>query len=70
MSDNKTEKSRQGSASNLQRLVSHRNHIICQLWSVYRDMSDIIEAEEFTEEDLSLWDTVTKHSAIQSKLGG
>ena len=45
-----------------------RDGLIRQLWLVFRDMSDIYDAEKFTDEDLELWGLVTGHSAVQDRL--
>lgn len=56
--------------SDVDALVSRRDALICQLWLVYRDMSDLLEADDFDAADLDLWGKVTAHAAVQSKLGG
>jgi len=38
------------------------------LWLAFRELSDLIDSEEWTEEDVNPWALVTKHSAVQSRL--
>ena len=47
-----------------------RDRLILELWIVFRKMSDEIDPEEFTDEDLELWGVVTKHSTVQKRLEG
>jgi len=54
----------------LAELFQRRDEWIRQLWLVFRDMSDVLEAEEFDEADLDLWERVTNHGAVQSRLRG
>jgi len=51
----------------LDALISRRDNLIRQLWVVYRDMSDI--GDDWNEGDLDLWANVTKHPAVQNRLG-
>lgn len=57
------------SKSEKAKLVQRRDDLIRELWKVYRDMSDIVDPEDFDEADLNLWSLVTNHTAVQSKLG-
>ena len=50
-------------------LVNRRDEIIRRLWLVYRDISDILLAEDFDDVDVALWELVSKHKAVQGKLG-
>lgn len=57
------------SKSEKAKLVQRRDDLIRELWKVYRDMSDIVDPEDFDEADLNMWSLVTNHTAVQSKLG-
>ncbi len=48
--------------------AENRDQIIRKLWCIFRDLSDEIEADDFTEEDLDLWQKVTQHSAVQNAI--
>ncbi len=51
-------------------LIKRRNDLIRQLWIVYTNLSDVLESDEFEKEDAELWFKITKHKAIQNRLGG
>ena len=53
----------------IESLKAMRDRLIRELWVKFRDMSDLVEADDFSEEDLKLWELVTLHSAVQSRLG-
>lgn len=52
----------------LDSLKDNRDNKIRELWIIFREMSDMIEPDEFTYEDLSMWEACTKHSAVQDRL--
>lgn len=47
---------------------THRNDLVRKLWLEFRNLSDLIPADDWTEEDLDLWTKVTEHTAIQNRL--
>jgi hypothetical protein len=49
--------------------MSRRDDLLLQLWTTYKDMSDLIDPEEFDSADLELWELVTRNKDIQSRLG-
>ena len=49
-------------------LAIRRDAKIRELWLVYRDMSDIMQSDEWDAADLELWGLVTEHAAVQSQL--
>jgi hypothetical protein len=55
-------------STHIKLLEEKRDQIIRDLWCAFRDLSDVIEADDFTNEDLALWDLVTRHQAMQSRL--
>jgi len=52
----------------LERLVRTRDGAILRLWAAFRDLSDELPADEWTDADLQLWQLVTLHEAVQSRL--
>jgi hypothetical protein len=58
------------SLTQIDALISHRDNLIRQLWVVYRDISDVMIADDWDDADLDLWSNITRHCAVQSKLGG
>ena len=52
----------------LQRLVRTRDVAILRLWAAFRDLSDELPADEWTDADLELWGKVTEHDAVQARL--
>ena len=55
-------------SSTVERLVRTRDGAILRLWAAFRDMSDELPADEWTDADLELWGKVTEHEAVQSRL--
>ncbi len=45
-----------------------RDNVIRALWCAFRNLADVLDADEWTDEDLDLWTQVTQHSAVQSRL--
>ncbi len=50
------------------RLNKKRDFLTRQLWLTFRELSDLYRTDEFPENDLALWDVVTKHRAVQEAL--
>jgi hypothetical protein len=49
--------------------IEHRrNDAIRLLWCIFRELSDVVEPEDITDEDMTLWGLVTSHSAVQDRL--
>jgi hypothetical protein len=51
--------------------MSSRNivdKLVCQMWIALDDLSRENPENEMLEEDLDLWHSVTKHSAVQKSL--
>ena len=48
-------------------LESGRDNAIRSLWITFINLSDVAE---LSQEDLDIWDSVTKHSAVQDRLSG
>jgi len=55
---------------NLELLHKRRDLAIREMWSIMRDISDfhIGKMDDMSAEDLDVWEAVTKHSAVQSRL--
>jgi hypothetical protein len=49
-------------------LVGRLDILIRQLWIVYSDMSDVMDAKKFDSIDLEIWALITKHRAVHSRL--
>ena len=49
-------------------LINARDDLLRELWQLYRELSDVQEPENWSENDLDLWEMVTNHSAIQDKI--
>jgi len=45
-----------------------RDELLRSVWSIMRDLSDHHDETEMSDEDLAVWDKVTRHSAIQSRI--
>jgi hypothetical protein len=55
-------------AVSVHRLVRARDEAIRRLWCAFRDLSDELPEDDWSEADLDLWGRVTTHTAVQSRL--
>ena len=52
----------------INQIKKDRDNLVRALWCTFRNMSEVIDAEDFADEDMELWSVVTSHMAIQSRL--
>lgn len=52
----------------ISQLYKKRDALIRELWVVFSDLSDPVEPDAWTDEDIALWGKVTLHSAVQGPL--
>lgn len=49
-------------------MSAQRDDLIRKLWLILNDMSE--DPDALSDEDFELWEIITAHSAVQSRLGG
>lgn len=54
--------------TSIESLTNKRDTLLKQLWATYREISDIIMPDDFSEEDIRLWMEITRHSSVQQAI--
>lgn len=49
-------------------VMAVRDRAIARLWLAYRDMSEVVESDLWTDEDLDLWGAIANHSSVQRRI--
>jgi len=50
------------------RLQREKDNAIRAMWRAFRDLSELLPPDDWTEEDMDLWGKVTEHSAVQNRI--